>query len=65
MTSSQSKLKKFSAEKGKYWTRWKAHLCVSDITDMTLVGQEGEVCGGNGLLVEYEVVGYEVKGALG
>ena len=37
---------------------------------MTLVDQEAEVCGENGLLagykeVEYEVVGYEVKGAFG
>ena len=43
---------------------------MSDITDVTLVGQEVEVCGENGLLaeyeeVEYEVVGYEVKGAFG
>lgn len=37
---------------------------------MTLVDQEAEVCGENGFLagykeVEYEVVGYEVKGAFG
>ena len=43
---------------------------MSDITDMTLAGQEGEVCGENGFFagykeVEYEVVGYEVKGAFG
>ena len=47
-----------------------SHLCVSDITDVTLVGHEVEVCGENGLLgeyeeVEYEVEGYEVKGAFG
>lgn len=47
-----------------------AALCVSDITDVTLVDQEAEVCGENGFLagykeVEYEVVGYEVKGAFG
>ena len=61
----------FSAEKGKYGkTSAGSHLCVSDITDVTLVGHEVEVCGENGLLgeyeeVEYEVEGYEVKGAFG
>ena len=43
---------------------------MSGITDVTLVGHEVEVCGENGLLgeyeeVEYEVEGYEVKGAFG
>ena len=64
----------FFAEKVKYCVCWKApassYLCVSDITDVTLVDQEAEVCGENGFLagykeVEYEVVGYEVKGAFG